>query len=793
MSVTLLQKGKVVIPKGTPDHERDRISNLQAIDYIMEWFTARIPSTIGGIPHIEPRGPQDRVLIIKAGTGSGKSTTIGPELYARFVGKGLGAGRSIGITQPRVLTAIDIPHKISHIPSMKFLRFGDNLGYQTGLFINKPIKGLIFMTIGIVSHQVTSMTSDEFMRKYSFVIFDECHERSLSLDTAMYKMKKFINANYKNAMCPFLILTSATFDTVKYAKYFDCGPENIIEVLGQTKPIAKKFPISSCSNMTTGALKKIIEIHEDNEYDYKSDYGRDIIVFVSVQSKIFDIIDGIQKYNDKLHDEGRTDFLVAIQLTSDTYKKQGTNFSNIYKDYNRISVFIGKDRKKHKKVKHVEEVTYTIVRPVRRVIISTPVAETGVTIDSLKYCIDTGLVMSPEWNPVYGVTVVAEKPVTQNMALQRKGRVGRSFPGEWHPLYTEEIFNSLIENTLPDIIIKCADELVLSVIIEHSLPAWDRTVLIPNSEMKSFNMCDMDLLDPIPYDSLLNTLQRFFTIGLITHEYKPTVLGLCAVKFSHVSMEAISMLMSGYVNNANILSLITIAAFLSNSSDKLLGRKYKRRQIFKDGSTDTRSMFKTRLFIGCDFIDYLLIYEELHNVVVNNLDKTPYATMVKWCDDNHINFNILKDIFAVRDNIIDTLISIGLNPYRNVPNEKKGSEISYSLTKHILSDFDGGIAEIKKIKQCILVGYKMHITTYNPIVKKYVNDCTGIYVDVQSDILTPLGFDESDGKQKQNKPMKIIYGRQTVRRIPKAPYKFTISVISILDGFVLIDDDLPIS
>jgi len=773
MSVTLLQKGKVVVPKDVSDYDRGRIMNMTAIEYIMEWFAARTPTSIGGQANIEPQGLKDRVLIIKAGTGSGKSTTIGPELYAYFVGKGLGAGRSIGVTQPRILTTISIPNKIAKIPSMKFLRFGENLGYQTGIFINKPIKGLIFMTIGVITHQITSMPSEDFMRKYSFIMLDECHERSIHLDSAMYKLKNFIKANSKNTLCPFLILASATFDTMKYAKYFECGSENIIEVMGQSKPIASIHPALSCSNMVVEAVKQIIKIHEENQHDYDSPYGRDIITFVSTNTKMRDILDAIQTYNNDLHTQSRDDFIVSIKLTSDTYKKQGIDYKNIYKPYESIKVFVGSER--------------VVVHPVRRVVIATPVAETGVTIDSLKYCIDTGLVMSPEWNPIYGATVVAEKPITQNMAMQRKGRVGRTFPGIWHPLYTKRIFDSLIENTVPDIIKHIPDEIVLVIIIEHALPDWNGSVLVDTDQMKSFDMRNIDLLDPIPYDSLSNTLRKFYAIGMIDDNYRPTIKALCAMKFPHVNVEAICMILSGYAHHANILSLVTIAAFVAGGSDKLFGRKYKRQQIFSD---DVRSIYKTRLFIGCDFIDYIFIYENIRELVKGAIGGDVHGEIIKWCDTNMINYSMLKNVFNIRDAIISSLVSIGLNPYRNIPGSSIGNELTYSMKQHMLNDFDAGVGEVKKIKQCILDGFRMNVATYNPIIKKYVNDVNNSHIDTDSDLLSSIGFDES---VKQNQPIKVVYGQQVLRRMPGGPYKFHMVAVSILDGFLVIDDDFVVS
>ena len=755
MSVTLLQKGKVIIRPDTPKHEQERIKELVAVDYIMEWFQARIPTQLGGTPLVTSRGPQDRILLIKAGTGSGKSVTIGPELYARYVGKGLGSGRSIGITQPRVLTATSKPHEIAEIPSMNFLRFGENLGYQTGLFINKPIKGVVFMTIGIVSHQITTMEPEEFMKKYSFIILDECHERSIPLDTAMFKLKQFVNTHWTNELCPFVVLMSATYNTDKYAKYFDIGPENVIDIMGQSKPIASRFQPFACSNLITGAVKKIIEIHEGNEHDYKSTYGRDIIVFCATNSKIKGIVGELDLYNSKRPAQ----YILPINLNSDTFKSQDEGYRNIYKPYDKITMMVG-DKK---------------VVPGRRVIIATPVAETGVTLPSLKYCIDTGFHMSPEFNPTYNCTVLAEKPVTQNMALQRKGRVGRKFPGEWYPLYTKEIYDAFIPDTYPSMVISSVDVFILSMMIEQCVVGeYPTSVIVEPGQLKPFDIRKVDLLDPVPLESMTLSLQKFYALGMIDSNYIPTIKTMCTIKMSGIGPELTTMILAGYNNGCNIELLTTISAFASSGGDKLFARKYTRREVF-NGDDLTRKQFKTKMFVACDFIDYVFIYDEVQKLILDNINQGPYEKIEAWCYETGINFETLKGIFTQRDVIVESIIRIGLDPYANVPESAK-----YSLSAQLNNDFDGAVAQISKIKTCLLEGFIMNTAIYSDEQKSYISRFHGLPVNVQSDLIPTSGV----------MPRLLIYFSSTLRKkpYPGKPFKFSISNISIIDSFVKVHD-----
>ena len=99
------------------------------------WNGLRVSSRIGGVPSVKPTSVNDRIMILKSGTGSGKSTTLSPELYRRFQ---VGTGKNIAVTQPRVLTAMSIPvDVIEHYDEMVM---GETIGYQTGDFTNN-LKG----------------------------------------------------------------------------------------------------------------------------------------------------------------------------------------------------------------------------------------------------------------------------------------------------------------------------------------------------------------------------------------------------------------------------------------------------------------------------------------------------------------------------------------------------------------------------------------------------------------------------------------------------------------------------
>jgi small subunit ribosomal protein S24e len=82
----------------------------------------------------------------------------------------------------------------------------------------------------------------DIMGRYRFILIDEAHERALDSDMTLMLLRNFYQRNAGNKQLPFLLLTSATFATRRYAEYFGVGAENIVEVIGRAYPIETHWP-----------------------------------------------------------------------------------------------------------------------------------------------------------------------------------------------------------------------------------------------------------------------------------------------------------------------------------------------------------------------------------------------------------------------------------------------------------------------------------------------------------------------------------------------------------------------
>jgi HrpA-like RNA helicase len=760
---TLLLPDKIKILPHHSEYEINKIKTMRAVDYIMEWFSQRIPSRKGGIPIIRATTVNDRIMVLRSGTGSGKSTTLGPEFYVRFYEA---TKRNIAITQPRILTALQIPEEIVHIyPEMVM---GETIGYQTGDYAYKPKKGVIFMTVGLLAQQLKVMTDDEFMEKYAFIVLDECHDRSLGMDLTLSLFKKFIHRNFKKPSCPFLILTSATFDVKKYSDYFGVDHKNIIDVAGLNYPIETHYPSVPVTNYIQCATKQAIEIHTKNLDDYSvNNRFTDILIFVYGMAPLKGIKEELDKANDKMIDN----HFVVIGLTGTTFHAGDDAYQNIFKPLTSIGVLLGDKR---------------VVTPKRRIIISTDVAETGVTIDTLKYLIDTGYANTALFNPIRGSSMMVQKSVTQASALQRKGRVGRRAPGVYYPMFTESIFNDMQPDKFPELILADISDTILGLIVKSVHSEWDGVISDKVEVTGHFDVEELDMLDSPAVDSIEYAIEKLFVLGMIDSDYIPTTIGLATTRVTKIPIEITRMILAGYQYGANILDLITIGAFMYMSKRDYIDTrskvKYNYETTFKKNTSELE--YYNKFFVADDFIEPVFIWEDFIDQIEIMKKKLSINHIKNWCKEHGLIYEGLLRIVEARDGIIEAFIqSIGIDPFYNgagIPRHK------YSLRKFFQNNIYMGLEEIRKFKRCIYEGFRLNMATWNEEKKTYVLDVCHENINILSDVIKPVPVHDTIC---QNQPKKIIV-RDIVFQKNKfnAMYQYECSRVSVMDGYVDIDE-----
>lgn len=767
-----LKKHTIIVPPGATLAESKELGRYSTIDYIIRFVGDRIPAATYRPAKRAPQSAGDKFLVIKAGTGSGKSTVIPTELFRNFKSR---IHRRVVVTQPRILNTMDIPRQITDYN--KDLILGKNIGFTTGPYKKMPTEkeSLIFMVVDTLMAQLLRMQEDKLMKKYGVIIIDEIHERSETLDSTLFLIKDFVNRNWSNHSCPFFILMSATFDENEYMSYFDIPAKNYIASSGQTYPINFHFAKYDVGNVINYAAETIRRLHveeRDAPPDDKTPQ-RDILVFIPSSFAATTLQKAVYEINASL---GENNLLLPIILTSELYRLGLSEYRSIEASLANIKVDYWTRKEDIMRAPPLKS-----MRPYRKVFLSTPLAETGVTIDTIKYCIDLGLYFVPEFNPEFGATIFITRPITTNMAIQRRGRVGRKFPGEWYPCYTKETFEALIKTQLTsflqneisyatllfickqsEVTLKEAHRKEKSRNVMHRSATHDDDPFIFRTNehtdhrwyklvTKPVDFSKMDYMTNPSPNSISFSLEKLRLLGMINSNGEPTLLGYFAAKFTKLSIENVRLIFSAYMNNVNLLDVITIASF----SDINLKIKIPQEDEF------------VRDFIKDDFIYKLILWEDFMELVWNDIvaDDFEQKKTNEWCNAHNISYDVLSNVSTFRDDIIETMMTLGLNPFKIFDCNER-----VSLREHIITFPQEARGMIMRIKKCLFEAYRMNLITFT--TPTYVLQRTNCPINVPKSV--PVGT--------YNLVCSEILFKER-----KGVYEFNASDVSIMDNFVYVD------
>jgi ATP-dependent helicase HrpA len=360
------------------------------------------------LPVSEKRGDiamaiQNHQIVVVAGeTGSGKTTQL-PKICLSL---GFGEKLLIGHTQPRRLAARSVASRIAeelHTP------LGQGVGFQVRFSDHTSQNTRIkLMTDGIL---LAEIQRDSMLRKYEVLIIDEAHERSLNIDFLLGYLKRLC-AKRKDLK---LIITSATIDVEKFSRHFNDAP--IISVSGRNYPVDVIYldpaELPGGDKDDEPVLKGIVHALGDILARGRSarNADGDVLVFLSGERDIRDTAIALRK----LALPNVEILPLYARLTPNEQQKIFSSHTG------------------------------------RRVILSTNVAETSLTVPGITYVIDSGLARISRYSVQSKVQRLPIEPISQASANQRAGRCGRIGPGICYRLYSEIDFVSRPQFTDPEI------------------------------------------------------------------------------------------------------------------------------------------------------------------------------------------------------------------------------------------------------------------------------------------------------------------------------------------------------
>jgi len=441
--------------------------------------------------------------VVVGATGSGKTTQVPQILLDDAITKGEGAKCNIVCTQPRRIAATSVARRVADERNQ---RLQDSVGYQVRFDPKLPQPGgsITYCTTGILLQQIQH-NPDEVFDTVSHIVIDEVHERDILIDFLMVILKNTVNARLKTGKSvPQIVLMSATIDSELFSKYFQRKtaegkvlPCPSLSVPGRTFPVKEKYyetiieemkqahgdgilaPLRNDDNTRTymnieNALKPSQpngSADEAEEAEATIDWKRERNVSADgeVSNELEDgivpvpLVAATVAHIAKTTQDGAIlvflpgyDEIKKVRDTLESGNLLGINFRDPAKF--KVSML-------HSSVPANEqaEVFNPVPEGCRKIILSTNIAETSVTIPDIQYVVDTGKLREKRYDQIRRITKLQCTWVSKSNAKQRAGRAGRVQNGNYYALYSKARFQSLRAIGLPEMLRSDLQEICLDI------------------------------------------------------------------------------------------------------------------------------------------------------------------------------------------------------------------------------------------------------------------------------------------------------------------------------------------
>eukprot|EP00179_Madagascaria_erythrocladioides_P008263 CAMPEP_0198325014 /NCGR_PEP_ID=MMETSP1450-20131203/12870_1 /TAXON_ID=753684 ORGANISM="Madagascaria erythrocladiodes, Strain CCMP3234" /NCGR_SAMPLE_ID=MMETSP1450 /ASSEMBLY_ACC=CAM_ASM_001115 /LENGTH=722 /DNA_ID=CAMNT_0044028855 /DNA_START=33 /DNA_END=2201 /DNA_ORIENTATION=+ len=395
------------------------------------------------------------VVIIVGETGSGKTTQLTQYLREEM---GDQAGL-IGCTQPRRVAAVTVAQRVAEESEVAL---GKQVGYAIRFEDQTSNDTVIkYMTDGILLRETLS---DPDLEKYACVIMDEAHERSLNTDVLFGVLRDVLTRRRDLRV----IVTSATLNANKFAEFFGGAP--IFHIPGRTFPVEVFFSKTPCEDYVEATVRQVLQIH------VQAPIPGDILVFMTGQEDIETTCEVLAKRMQILEDPPPLLILpIYSQLAADLQAK----------------------------------IFEPAPEGTRKVVIATNIAETSITVDGVRFVVDSGYCKLKTYNPRLGMDALLLCPTSRASANQRSGRAGRTGPGKCYRLFTAQAFaNEMLESSVPEIQRTNLSHVVL---------------LLKSIGVR--NLLDFAFMDPPPSDNIVKSMHSLWTLGALDGAGDLTDLG----------------------------------------------------------------------------------------------------------------------------------------------------------------------------------------------------------------------------------------------------------------------------
>ena len=605
-----------------------------------------------------------QVIIVKADTGSGKSTQLPKFLLEWFCSRHPGAEGErdpvkfkIGVTEPRRLAAISIADRLREelkdeelvSTKIRFWEQGTN---------DAPIK---VMTDGILLQE---FRKDRLFRQYNAIMIDEAHERSLNIDILLGIFKTVLSRrpDFK------LIVASATLDAKLFEEFYDNSC--VMEAEGRTYPVDVEYyfggsagsPSFSSLSLSKGNESKdfrdisgkgdsgLIEEARDAILDLETRHRDHLLCFLPTERDIQDLAGEL-----------------AHELDAATF--------DVLPLYGRMS-----PDEQRRIFKHTGKT---------RVVLATNIAETSLTIPGIAYVVDTGMARISRYNAQARIQGLPVEEISKASARQRTGRAGRVKPGVCIRLYSPENFEKRDEFTEPEIRRSNLANVVLQL---RSL----------GLELENF-----PFLQSPPHSAFRGAYKTLFELGALTADNSSGHVTKLGRDMTRLPMDVALSAVLLRARDLGVLQPALIVCSALSIQDP--------RVVPNDEPERTRIRQLHRKFCGhkSDF----LVYVSMWNAFCTDWDGKSWNKLRKFCDKNSMHFLRLRewvDLYEQFSRILEVKFENKVCPFESFHRD--------NLHIALLSGFLGGIAHRDIENGCyrLVSGRETHVFPGSDLYAKSV-------------------------------------------------------------------------
>ena len=518
---------------------------------------------------------QNQVIVVQSPTGSGKTTQLPIILHEA----GYDAGGMIAVTQPRRIAALSVSEFIAKQLGTTYpglvgykMRFEDKTDETTKIKI---------MTDGILLQE---MKLDPWLSKYSVVMVDEAHERSLNIDFVLGLLKRVLEVRKEFKV----IVSSATMNAEAFSSYFGGCPIVTIDTI--TFPVAMVYdpPAITASTISDTASQALInKICTIVERVLNNDEDGGILIFLPGEKIIKDCMRALDesRFGKKLH---------TLPLYGRLSKE----------DQERVFKEPPAGRKK--------------------VIISTNIAETSVTISDITTVIDSGLAKLNFYNPHAFTSSLNETAVSKASCNQRKGRAGRTRAGTCYRLYTRKDFDTRPMYTTEEIYRTDLSEEVLQM-----------------ADLGITDFTGFDFISSPEKENIYGAVDTLCMLGALDKDNTLSSIGKMMVNFP-LEPRISRIIVESIMRYPDVLEEVLIAAaFLSTHSP----------QVLPPGEElEARRAHHTFRDVYGDFVSYLNLFSAFEKA----------ENKEKFCKQFYLDERIMREIENIDLQLKDIVFHMGI-------------------------------------------------------------------------------------------------------------------------------------